>query len=180
MAGFCKNCGKSLGPDGNCPQCTSIRVRKASGIGALPKASTPRRLLGSGIEYVAYIICGAIIYVFELTSLGIGGVLFLLLVALIIMRDFNAGAYSIAKRVSHMRVVNLKTGQSASNSQAIFRNAYYLGLPVMAIIPVIGGPIALIFFVLFIPLDVIMILASPQGRRLGDFLAGTQVVEARI
>jgi uncharacterized RDD family membrane protein YckC len=45
---------------------------------------------------------------------------------------------------------------------------------------VIGGFVAFIFFALFIPLDVMMILASPQGRRLGDFLAGTQVVEARI
>jgi hypothetical protein len=29
-------------------------------------------------------------------------------------------------------------------------------------------------------LDMMMIIASPQGRSLGDFLAGTQVVEASI
>src|SRR5437763_989477 len=60
MAGFCRVCGKVLKPDGQCPQCTTIRVGGNSApelfvtgtsplphnIGPLPKASNLRRILG--------------------------------------------------------------------------------------------------------------------------------------
>jgi uncharacterized RDD family membrane protein YckC len=98
---------------------------------------------------------------------------------LIILRDFNAGAYSIAKRVSQMRVVDSRTGRSPSNAQALLRNSYYLGLLVVAVfLPWIAWLFS-VLFMLFIGFDIMMILASPRGRRLGDLLAGTQVVEAR-
>ena len=192
MAGYCKQHGVPLAPDGSCSQCTTLNVRRATpdptplgyslakNIGPLPKASTPRRLLGSGVEYIAYVVFATIIFALESISAGLLGLLFLLLMGLIVMRDFNAGAFSIAKRISQMRVVNVKTGQSASNRQAIWRNSYYLGLALIGMIPWIGGPVASFFFMMFIVLDIMMILANPRGRRLGDFLAGTQVVEARI
>lgn len=192
MAGYCKNHGTPLGSDGKCSQCTTVNVARAApgsrsygfppggDIGPLPKASTPRRLLGSGIEYITYMACATILFILESISAGLLWFLFIILAGLIVMRDFNAGAYSIAKRISQMRVVNVKTGQSASNTQAVFRNSYYLGLSVIAMIPWIGGPVASFFFMMFIAIDIMMILANPRGRRLGDFLAGTQVVEARI
>jgi uncharacterized RDD family membrane protein YckC len=159
---------------------TPLGYSLSKDIGPLPKASTPRRLLGSGVEYVAYIIFATIIYILGNLTGGLLGFLYLLLICLIVMRDFNAGAFSIAKRISQMRVVNASTGQAPSNAKAIFRNSYYLGLPLIAMIPYLGGPLALIFFMMFASIDIMMILASPRGRRLGDFLAGTQVVEARI
>lgn len=194
MAGYCRHHGVPLGPNGKCPQCTTIidvgQVPTPGmpaayqpilrGIGPLPKASTPRRLLGSGIEYIFYIIVATILYLAESITGGFLFFMFILLIGLIVMRDFNAGAFSVAKRVSQMRVVSVKTGQSASNRQAILRNSYYLGLPLIAMLPWIGGPVASFFFMMFVAMDIMMILANPRGRRLGDFLASTQVVEARI
>jgi uncharacterized RDD family membrane protein YckC len=149
------------------------------GIGPLPKASTPRRLIGSGVEYVAYVVCVWLIAAANLASLGGLALTALLPVGLIALRDCNAGALSIAKRISRMRVVNLRNGQPASNSQALSRNSYYLGLLLLMMVLPWFSPLWSFVFTSFVALDVLMILANPQGRRLGDMLAGTQVVEAR-
>lgn len=193
MTGFCTECGQPLKADGRCPvhgasiDCSSQPptpgtgsgpLASALGIGPLPKANTPRRLLGSGIEYVAYVICTWTIAFLDLSSGGVLGGLSFLVIALIVLRDFNAGAFSVSKRVSQMRVVNFRDGRSISNIQALLRNGYYLVLLVFLVVPVVGL-LASFLFMLFISLDVMMILASPRGRRLGDLLAGTQVVEAR-
>jgi uncharacterized RDD family membrane protein YckC len=193
MAGYCRHHGVPLGADGKCSQCTSINLDRvptpgmpvpyqqiSKGMGPLPKASPPRRLLGSGVEYISYVAFATFLYIFDSFFGGALFFLFFILLALIVMRDFNAGAFSIAKRISQMRVVNIKSGQQASNVQAILRNSYYLGLPLVAMVPLAGGPVASFFFMTFVAMDVMMILANPRGRRLGDFLAGTQVVEARI
>lgn len=192
MSGFCQECGL-LFTDGKCknghresgaghlsrgtalgsPRPSSL----AHGIGELPKANTARRLLGSGIEYVTYVTCAWVIVFLDFLTAGVLGLLCLVLVVLVVLRDFNAGSFSIAKRVSRMRVVDRRTGQSASNVQALLRNGYYLGLLLLMVLPWVDAPV-LFFFKLFIALDILMILSSPQGRRLGDLLAGTQVVEA--
>jgi uncharacterized RDD family membrane protein YckC len=153
-------------------------MASSRGIGPLPKPSTTRRFLGSGVEYIAYVIGGGVISFLGTISGGLLGLLSLLLLGLIVLRDFNAGAFSIAKRVSQMRVVDSRTGRSPSNTQALLRNSYYGLLAVLMFLPWIDW-LLLALFMLFIWFDVMMILASPRGRRLGDLLAGTQVVEAR-
>jgi len=148
-------------------------------LGPLPKANSTRRFLGSGIEYVGYCICVWIITVLDFFSGGILGIFSLFLVGLIFLRDFNGGAFSISKRVSRMRVVDYRTGQATSNTQALLRNSYYLVLPIIAAFIPYLDTVTSILFMFFVGLDVMMILASPQGRRLGDLLAGTQVVETK-
>lgn len=192
MTGFCPECGELL-KNGKCqcghrergsglpsretvldaPRPSSVAQR----IGNLPKANTARRLLGSGIEYVTYVACAWMIVFLDFLTAGVLGLLCLALVVLVVLRDFNSGAFSIAKRVSRMRVVNQRTGQPASNVQALLRNGYYLGLLLLMVLPWVDAPLVF-FFKLFIVLDILMILSSPQGRRLGDLLAGTQVVES--
>ncbi len=205
MIGFCKDCGKPLRRDGACPDAcgeaqasaglrpshdgllvataTPASVRPPIAIvrvaGPFPKASTFRRLLGSGVEYVVYVVCVGLVVAMDLATLGAAALSALLPIGLIALRDCNAGAFSLAKRISHMRVIAMRSGQSASNSQALFRNSYYLGLLLLATILPWFSWLFSIFFTAFVALDVLMILASPQGRRLGDMLADTQVVEAR-
>jgi uncharacterized RDD family membrane protein YckC len=177
MAGFCEVCGRTIeGTRCPCRQ-GSTTIKKRSEL-SLPKASASRRLVGSGIEYVAYLAGVWVVAFLDLISTGLMGLAAVVLFGLIVLRDCNAGTFSVSKRVSHMRVVDWRTGQSASNTQALVRNSYYLGLLLLALLPwidLVTSPL----FTLFIVIDVLMILANPKGRRLGDFLAGTQVVEAR-
>lgn len=196
MTGFCTVCGNSLELTGKCPKGHLVSrpvaaavgavpgsapypTRSTTGLGPLPKASTARRFLGSGIEYIAYCIGVWVITLLDLVSGGILGILALFLAGLIFLRDFNGGAFSISKRVSRMRVVDYRTGHATSNTQAIVRNSYYLVLPIIATFIPLLDTVTSIFFMLFIGLDIMMVMASPKGRRLGDLLARTQVVEAR-
>lgn len=178
MSGFCKECGLPV-KEGTCKNGHREMSRgPIPEIGRIDKPNTARRLLGSGIEFIAYFAGACIIASLDLATFGLLGLLSLVLVGLVVLRDFNAGAFSIAKRVSRMRVVDRQTGQPASNVQALARNAYYLGLLFLTILPLIDVPL-LFIFIFFIGLDVLMIFGSPLGLRLGDFLAGTQVIEPR-
>jgi uncharacterized RDD family membrane protein YckC len=140
----------------------------------LPKAKTSRRLLGSGVEFTCYAAGVWVVTVLDLS--GLFGLLTVVIVGLVILRDFNGGAFSISKRVSQMRVVDWRTGRPVSNPQAFLRNSYYLALPAVAILPLVDCFTSWLFM-MFIALDIMMIIASRQGRRLGDRLAGTQVVD---
>lgn len=180
---FCHECGLSV-KGGRCanghPELGQKppSVTPLHGIGELPKAETARRLLGSGIEFIVYVACGWVILFLDLLTAGLLGLLSLVLVVLVVLRDFNAGAFSIAKRVSRMRVVDWRTGKAASNVQALIRNGYYLGLLLLMVLPWTDLPV-MFFLKLFIAIDILMILSNPKGRRLGDLLANTQVVNAR-
>ena len=60
-------------------------------------------------------------------------------------------------------------------TRILARNGYYLGLVLLMIVPLLKYLVQGFFF-LFLVVDVMMIVASPGGRRLADYLAGTQVV----
>ncbi|HKH47270.1 MAG TPA: RDD family protein [Thermoanaerobaculia bacterium] len=188
MSGFCKECGALLKlGDSQCPNGhqqglvahPALRPEPLQKIGPLPKPSTPRRLLGSGIEYVAYVFFTWVVTFLDSLTAGIAGLLALIVAGLVMLRDCNAGALSIAKRVSQMRVVDRRTGQPASNLQGLVRNGYYFGLLVIAAFVPWFDWISSGLFMAFIAVDIAMIVANPRGRRLGDLLAGTQVIEAR-
>ncbi|MEM1207256.1 MAG: RDD family protein [Acidobacteriota bacterium] len=145
-------------------------------VGNLPKASTPRRLLGSGIEFLAYSMAAGF---FTAVGLAFGGLLGLLwvplMLAVVASRDLNSGSFSLGKRIGSMRVVDIQTAEAASNVQALTRNSYYLVLIFLMIVPL--AKIAVEgFFLMLVAIDTMMVIASDRGRRLGDFLAGTQVV----
>ena len=188
MAGFCKYCGKTLKTTGECPDShcgKGLPKRRPPGpneISPFPRASRPRRLLGSGIEFFAYFIGGLIVLAMDSLTFGILGLAALVIAGLIFLRDFNGGVVSIAKRVGRMRVVGYKTGEPASNTQAFLRNIPYFVLFILFAFPI---PIPFIdasfmaLFSLLVGFDILLIFANPQGRRMGDLLAGTQVVEVR-
>lgn len=77
---------------------------------------------------------------------------FLGLMVLYFLKDSFNGR-SIAKRVTKLQVVDIRTGNSASVGKCFIRN----------------------LTVIIWPIEVIIILFSPH-RRLGDFIAGTKVV----
>jgi uncharacterized RDD family membrane protein YckC len=101
-----------------------------------------------GAAYVAYSSSSRLLY------LGAGA-------AYVLFRDAMRGQ-SIGKLVFGLVVISLETGRPASLATSARRNALFL-LP--------GANIVAIF------LEGATILRDPQGQRLGDRLAQTQVVE---
>jgi uncharacterized RDD family membrane protein YckC len=179
MAGFCEVCGRSLGIAG-CPSghTTTIVGKNSSPVPALPKSKTAPRLLCSGAEFGGYFIAALLIAGMDVLSAGLAGLACLPLAVLIGLRDVSAGSFNPGKRISNVRVVDYRTGKSASNLQALGRNSYYCGLLLVAALPLIDVATSPLF-ASFVVLDVIAIISNPKGRRLGDFIAGTQVVGTR-
>lgn len=142
----------------------------------LPKASTMRRLLGSGIEYLVYVTGIVMIAFLSLFTGGLIGLFApLFLFGMVGLRDVNAGAFSISKRVGGLRVVDRETGLPPSNPKAVLRNSYYLILLLAMNLPYVEF-VAPFFFFAMMFIDILMIMASPKGRRIGDLMANTQVV----
>lgn len=119
------------------------------------KADITRRLCAAmtdglivGVAYIVYSSSGRILY------LAAGG-------AYLLLRDAMRGQ-SIGKVVFGLVVISLETGRPASLATSVRRNALLL-LP--------GANVVAIF------LESVTILQDPQGQRLGDRLAQTQVVE---
>jgi uncharacterized RDD family membrane protein YckC len=145
----------------------------------LPKASTSRRLLGAGTEYLFYSVAQGIAVAISLATFGVMDFAVALPLALgIALRDSHSGLFSLEKRIGQMRVVDFKSGRPISNSQAFKRNVYYLIPPLTMIFPLVGLE-ALLFslFEVCVLADVLMIVFRQDGRRIGDLLAGTQVVQ---
>jgi uncharacterized RDD family membrane protein YckC len=145
----------------------------------LPKASTSKRLLGAGAEYLFYSVAQGIAVAISAATLGVFDfVVALPLVIGIAVRDSHSGLFSLEKRIGGMRVVDAKSGQPISNGQALQRNSYYLVPPLIMILPLMG--LESLLFSLFevcVLVDVLMIVFRKDGRRIGDLLAGTQVVQ---
>ena len=119
------------------------------------KADITRRLCAAttdglivGIAYVVYASSGRLLY------LAAGA-------AYVLLRDAMRGQ-SIGKVVFGLVVISLETGRPASFATSVRRNAVLL-LP--------GANVVAVF------LEGSTILRDPQGQRLGDRLAQTQVVE---
>lgn len=144
----------------------------------LPKVSLPRRALGSGLEFVVYLQVVDAIRTRELLTNGlvgcVGPLLFFVFVGL---RDVNAGAFSLGKRLARLRVVDRRTGLVPSNLQAVLRNVYYLLLLLTMSVPGATGCASSAILYPSILIDLAVLAKSPGGMRLGDHLAGTQVVQ---
>jgi len=112
------------------------------------KADITRRFCAATTDGLIYSSSGRLLYL----AAGAGYVL---------LRDAMRGQ-SIGKVVFGLVVVSLETGRPASIATSVRRNALLL-LP--------GANVVAIF------LEGLTILRDPQGQRLGDRLAQTQVVE---
>jgi len=148
---------------------------------ALPRVEVKRRLKGSGVEFGALMaidLAGLLIGFF--LGFGIGGLITGLVTGIVmlvymIVRDLNGGRYSFGKRWVKMKVVDVKELKPASNAQAVLRNITYI----VALLGVFLDPTYVIgwgFVLALVAVDLLLIWRSPQGRRLGDLIAGTQVV----
>ena len=89
--------------------------------------------------------------------------------------DIDGGKWSLSKRLTVTRVVDRETGEIPSRGRLVMRNSYYLILCLLSAIPLIEwATLSLVVTVMFI--DLIVMVATPDSRRIGDFIANTQVI----
>lgn len=188
MSRFCVECGSALDNPESCPlghpQRPDHAASTVSGgaslrdVGSLPKAKIRSRLIGSGLEYGVYVMTIGVLMVVSILTVGFAdGIVVPFLFLMIAIRDVNAGLFSLAKRVGRMRVVEYGTGKPATNGQALMRNSYYLALTLCMAFPILPADVAAFsLFVLLVAVDLLLVVISRDGRRIGDLLAGTQVV----
>ncbi len=195
----CPHCGVAFEVDDICtnPDCSEaaeaaavFEEPPAQSTGAVVPAASPdaslvvvprpplaRRLGGSALELGTLIgveLVGTLLMGF---TFGVSGAISSLLGAIYMgVKDLDGGRYSFGKRAVGTRVVDVKTLGRASTGKAILRNLPWVLAWLIAVIPVVGDSIGLPLIGLMALLDVGLIAATPTGRRLGDFLAGTQVV----
>jgi uncharacterized RDD family membrane protein YckC len=120
-----------------------------------PKANTQKRLFAAVIDGLLVMTTWFVYQALGSIAPVAGGAVYLLL------RD-AVGGQSIGKIMMGLTVIRVETGRPCSVLGSIQRNA-------MLLVP--GANIVAVF------LEPVTILRDPQGQRLGDRLAQTQVVE---
>lgn len=84
---------------------------------------------------------------------------------------------SLGKRVFHLRVMHLKTGEPCTLRESVIRNAPLGVATFFSIIPFWGWIILVLLGIPLVALEVYLMLTLANGGRLGDVMADTQVVE---
>src|SRR5206468_10414409 len=93
--------------------------------------------------------------------------------AYILIADGFAGGRSIGKRLIGLQTVLPGTREPAGFRESIIRNIPFAAAQLLFAVPYVGwlASAAIIMF------EAILIIGNEQGRRLGDELAGTQVLD---
>ncbi len=97
-------------------------------------------------------------------------------VAYLLIGDGLFDGRSLGKFVMRLRVVSAATGSQGSFRDSMVRNAPFAAMVLLYFIPFVGWILSL----LVLAFEFLLVLGNADGMRLGDDLAGTQVVEGRI
>jgi len=93
----------------------------------------------------------------------------------ICIADGLMGGRSIGKRIIGLRVSNPGKGRIANFRDSIFRNSTIGLLYIISRVPILGAIVAAIG----LGMELVLMVGSPEGKRLGDEIAGTIVSEYR-
>ena len=99
---------------------------------------------------------------------------FLAGLAYILTADGFAGGRSIGKRVVGLQTVLPDRREAAGFRESIIRNLPFAVAQLAFAVPYVGWIVS----VAIIAFEAVLILGNEQGRRLGDEVAGTQVLDA--
>jgi uncharacterized RDD family membrane protein YckC len=191
----CQHCGIPFEIEGHCtnPDCPAADEASAAldgptgGSAPVPGPTTDmvlaprpplaRRLGGSALELSTLVALEVVGTLLMGVTVGVSSAITSLLAAVYMgVKDLDGGRFSFGKRAVGTRVVDVKTLQRASAGKCFLRNLPWVLFWALAVVPVIGDFIGWSLLGVMTVLDVGMIIATPTGRRLGDLLAGTQVV----
>ena len=94
--------------------------------------------------------------------------------AYILIADGFAGGRSIGKRLIGLQTVLPDRSEAAGFRESIIRNLPFAVAQLAFAVPYVGWLVS----VAIIAFEAVLILGNEQGRRLGDEVAGTQVLDA--
>lgn len=132
--------------------------------GVYPKAQVLNRGIAKLID----------LFIVAAASQIIGPVGFLAGLAYILVSDGFAGGRSIGKRLIGLQTVFPGRREAAGFRESIIRNLPFAVAQVAFAIPYVGWLVS----VVIIGFEAVLILGNEQGRRLGDEVAGTQILDA--
>lgn len=92
----------------------------------------------------------------------------------ILISDGLFSGSSIGKKIIRLRVVSLADNSDCSFKQSVLRNIPFFAAVLLYIIPLIG----FIFIGIIAAVELLLIIGNKEGRRIGDEIAGTKVIEA--
>lgn len=99
---------------------------------------------------------------------------FLAGLAYVLVADGFAGGQSIGKRLIGLQTILPGTREAAGFRESIIRNLPFAAAQVAFAVPYVGW----IASVAILAFEAVLVIGNEQGRRLGDEVAGTQVVDA--
>jgi len=134
------------------------------GAGIYPKAQVLNRGIAKLIDLFIVVAASQLI-------LPVG---FLGGLAYILVADGFAGGRSIGKRLIGLETVLPANPSAAGFRESIIRNLPFAVAQLAFAIPYVGWLVS----VAIIVFEAVLILGNEQGRRLGDEIAGTQVLDA--
>jgi len=134
------------------------------GIGVYPKAQVLNRFIAKLID----------LFLAAAAAEVIAPVGFLAGLAYLLVADGFAGGRSIGKRLIGLQTILPETRELAGFRESIIRNLPFAAAHLAFAVPYVGwlASAAIVAF------EAILIIGNEQGRRLGDELAGTQVLDA--
>ncbi len=134
------------------------------GAGVYPKAQILNRCIAKLIDLFLVAAAGEVI-----APVG-----FLAGVAYILVADGFAGGRSIGKRLIGLQTIHPDTREAAGFRESIIRNMPFAAAQLAFAVPYVGWIVS----VAIVAFETVLIIGNEQGRRLGDEVAGTQVLDA--
>jgi uncharacterized RDD family membrane protein YckC len=134
------------------------------GAGIYPKAQVLNRGIAKLIDLFIVAAVGQMI-------VPVG---FLVGLAYILIADGFAGGRSIGKRLIGLQTVLPDRREAAGFRESIIRNLPFAVAQLAFTVPYVGWIVS----VAIMAFETVLILGNEQGRRLGDEVAGTQVLDA--
>lgn len=141
-----------------------VRGGHSIGAGIYPKAQVLNRGIAKLID--VFIVAAA-----DQMIVPVG---FLAGLAYILIADGFAGGRSIGKRLIGLQTVLPDRHEPAGFRESIIRNLPFAVAQLAFAIPYVGWIVS----VAIMALEGVLIIGNEQGRRLGDEIAGTQVLDA--
>lgn len=126
----------------------------------------PGLLLRTAAKTIDLILIAAVIEIIPRAGYFAG------LVYLLLGDGFFEGR-SLGKRLINLKVVSSESGSACTFRDSVLRNSTFAAGYLLSVIPWIGW----IFFAVAAALELILVIGSEDGRRLGDEFADTVVLE---